>query len=78
MAVPALPVTLPVIVDPVIAIVGVLLPDIATPFIELGVIAPRMNVSAGIVVGFVTVAETPLALTTEMLDTLPAPVPDTG
>jgi hypothetical protein len=37
----------------------------------LGVIAPRVKVAAGAVVGFATLADTPLADTTEKVETVP-------
>lgn len=40
---------------------------------ELGVIAPRVNVIAGVVVGFATDPDTPFAVTTETDVTVPAP-----
>jgi hypothetical protein len=45
---------------------------IAIPFTDEGVIAPNVKLIAGVVVGFVTVPETPLAAVTETLVTLPA------
>jgi len=42
---------------------------------EVGVMAPRVNVMAGVVVGFATVPLTPLAVTTEAEVTVP-PLPD--
>ena len=38
-----------------------------------GVIAPRVNVNAGVVVAVATVADTPFAVTTETLVTVPVP-----
>ena len=43
--------------------------------IELGVIAPKVKVIAGVVVAVATVPETPLAVTTETLVTVPDPPP---
>jgi hypothetical protein len=40
-----------------------------------GVIAPSVRVIAGVVVGFATVPLTPLAVVTEVLVTVPPPVP---
>jgi hypothetical protein len=40
-----------------------------------GVIAPSVNVAAGVVVGFATDADTPLDVTTEKLVTVPDPPP---
>ena len=42
---------------------------------ELGVIAPKLNCIAGVVVGFETVPETPLAVVTDTLVTVPLPPP---
>ena len=44
---------------------------------ELGVIAPREKVRVGVVVGFVTAAETPFAVVTATLVTVPVPPPRT-
>ena len=41
------------------------------PLTDVGVIAPRVNVRAGVVVGVATVAETPFAVVTETLFTVP-------
>ena len=41
----------------------------------LGVIAPRVSVIAGVVVAVATVPDTPLAVTTETLVTVPVPPP---
>ena len=46
-------------------------PELAT---ELGVIAPKVNEIAGVVVGFATVPETPLAVVTETEVTVPVPL----
>ena len=42
---------------------------------EVGVMAPRVNVMAGVVVGFATVPLTPFAVTTDVVVTVP-PLPD--
>lgn len=59
---------------PVTASVGVELPDITTELTDVGVIAPRVRLIAGVVVGFVTVPLTPFAVVTETVVTVP-PVP---
>ena len=67
MAVPAqVPLTLPVVdrLDPETAPVAVT---------ELGVIAPSVNVIAALLDGFVTTAETPLAVFTATEVTVPVP-----
>ena len=61
-----LPVFVPLRLDPVTV------PVAAT---EDGVIAPSVRVIAGVVVGFATVPLTPLAVVTEVLVTVPPPVP---
>jgi len=43
---------------------------------EEGVIAPSVRVIAGVVVGFATVPLTPLAVVTDVLVTVPLPLPD--
>ena len=45
----------------------------ASPLTVLGVIAPRVNVKAGVVVELATVAETPFAVVTETDVTVPEP-----
>src|SRR6185312_3588489 len=45
-----------------------------TPLVEVGVIAPRVKVIAGVVVAVATVPETPFAVTTETAVTVPVPV----
>jgi hypothetical protein len=47
----------------------------AAPLIEVGVIAPRVKVMAGVVVAVATVPDTPLAVTTETEVTVPVPPP---
>ena len=44
------------------------------PLTEEGVIAPRENVACGVVVAFVTDADTPFAVATEKVVTVPVPV----
>ena len=44
---------------------------IVRPFTEVGVIAPNVSVIAGVVVGLATLPETPLAVTTETVVTVP-------
>ncbi len=44
----------------------------------VGVKTPRVNVAAGVLVEFATVADTPLAVTTEKLVTVPVPFPILG
>ena len=56
---------------PVTARVGVALPDSTTEFTELGVIAPRVRLIAGVVVEVATVPDTPLAVLTETDVTVP-------
>ena len=69
------PVFVPLIaLAPVTARVGVALPDSVTKLTEVGVIAPRVRLIAGVVVGSVTVPLTPLAVVTETEVTVP-PVP---
>jgi hypothetical protein len=46
------------------------------PFTVVGVMAPRTKVKAGVVVQVAHEAETPLAVTTEILVTVPDPPPD--
>lgn len=58
---------------PVTASVGVLLPDNTTEFTLLGVMAPRVRVMSGVVVGFATLPDTPFAVTTDTLVTVPDP-----
>ena len=43
------------------------------PFTEVGVIAPSVNVIAGVVDGFATVPEIPFAVTTDTFVTVPGP-----
>ena len=59
----------PAMVNPVAAAVSV------SALTDEGVIAPRVNVNAGVVVAVATVADTPLAVTTETLVTVPVPPP---
>ena len=66
------PVLLPLTeVVPVTASVGVELPDMITELTDVGVIAPRVRLIAGVVVGSVTVPLTPLAVVTETEVTVP-------
>ena len=59
--------------------VSALLPMVAPPIATVvGVIAPNENVAAGVVVGFATVQETPLAVTQENVETVPATVQDSA
>ena len=58
-------------VVPVTASVGVALPLNVIPLTDVGVMAPSVIVRAGVVVALATVAETPLALTTETVVTVP-------
>jgi hypothetical protein len=46
-----------------------------TPFVEVGVIAPKDRVIAGVVAGLATVPETPFAVATETVVTVPPPPP---
>ena len=50
---------------------GVLTPVRGMPFTELGVMSPSVKVKSGVVVGFATTAETPLAVVTETKVTVP-------
>jgi hypothetical protein len=50
-------------------------PPIAT---DVGVMAPRVKVIAGVVVGVATVPETPFAVVTDTLSTVPVLVPQVG
>ena len=56
----------PAMVKPVVAAARV------SAFTEVGVIAPKVRVIAGVVVGVATEPETPLAVTTDALVTVPA------
>ena len=58
---------------PVTASVGVLLPLIATPLTDVGVMAPSVSVIAGVLVEVATVPETPLASMTDTEVTVPEP-----
>ena len=58
---------------PVTARVGVDAPDNTMLFTLLGVMAPRVKVMAGVVVGSATEPDTPLAVTTDTLVTVPEP-----
>lgn len=49
--------------------------DIVIPLTEDGVIAPKVKVRAGVVVGLATVQETPLAVTHDTVVTVPVPPP---
>ena len=69
------PVLLPEILEvPVTARVGVAEPERTTPLTDEGVIAPAMIVIAGVVVALATVPEKPLAVATDTLVTVPAPL----
>jgi hypothetical protein len=48
-------------------------PPVNVDVTELGLIAPRVKVMAGVVVGFATVPETPLCVTTDTDVTDPEP-----
>lgn len=52
---------------------GVVEPDRTTEFTEVGVIAPRVKLMAGVVVALATVPDTPLAVVTETDVTVPVP-----
>jgi hypothetical protein len=70
------PVFEPVILDvPVTARVGVDAPDRVMELTVVGMIAPKVSVIAGVVVGLATVPEIPLAVTTETPVTDPVPPP---
>jgi hypothetical protein len=56
---------------PVTANVGVVEPDNVIPLTEVGVIAPKDKVIAGVVVAVATVPDIPLAVVTETEDTVP-------
>jgi hypothetical protein len=56
---------------PVTASVGVVDPEITTLFTEVGVIAPKVRVIAGVVPAVATVPDTPLAVVTETEVTVP-------
>jgi hypothetical protein len=72
------PVLDPEILDaPATASVGVAVPDKATELTEVGVIAPKEIVIAGVVVAVATVPETPFAATTLAEVTVPLPTPAT-
>ena len=60
-------------VVPVTARVGVVDPEMTTPLTEVGVIAPRVRVIAGVAVA-VTEPDTPLAVTTDTEVTVPLPL----
>jgi hypothetical protein len=64
-----------ILLVPFTASVGVAEPDSTIEFTDVGVIAPRVRVIAGVVVGFATVPDTPLAVTTETEATVPVPPP---
>ena len=61
---------------PVTASVGVEEPDSVTALTVVGVIAPSVRLIAGVVVLVATVPETPFAVVTETLVTVPEPPPD--
>ena len=56
---------------PVTAKVGVVDPEMTTLFTEVGVIAPKVSVIAGVVPAVATVPDTPLAVVTETVVTVP-------
>ena len=60
---------------PVTARVGADAPDKTIEFTDDGVIAPRVSVIAGVVVGLATEPDIPLAVTTETPVTEPVPPP---
>ncbi len=66
------------VVVPVTANVGVPDPEITTPLTDVGVIAPRESVIAGVVVGLATLPDIPFAVTTDTDVTLPEPPPLVG
>ena len=53
------------------ASVGVEVPEKTTPFTLVGVIAPRVSVIAGVVVGFAIDPDIPLAVTIDIVVTVP-------
>ena len=61
-----LPVLVPLRLDP---------PTVPVAVTEVGVMAPSVNVIAGVVVGVATIPLTPLAVTTEADVTVPSPLP---
>lgn len=61
---------------PVTARVGVELPDMVTLLTVVGVMAPSVRVIAGVVVALATLPETPLAVATETVVTVPDPATD--
>jgi hypothetical protein len=63
---------------PVTASVGVEEPDRTTELIEVGVIAPRDKLIAGVVVAVATEPDTPFAVTTDTDVTVPEPPPPTS
>jgi hypothetical protein len=58
---------------PVTSSVGVEDPDKTTPLTLVGVIAPNVIVMAGVVVAFATLPDTPFAVVTDTLVTVPLP-----
>lgn len=73
-----------VALDGTVSVAGVEPPATVKPFVTAarvsaltvdGVIAPSVNVTAGVVVGLATLPETPLAVTTERLVRVPVPAP---
>lgn len=58
---------------PVTARAGVADHDRRTEFTVIGVIFPRVSVIAGVEVAFATVPDTPLAVTTDTVVTVPVP-----
>ena len=68
------PVLTPEMVEvPVTARVGVLEPERVMPLTEVGVIAPKVRVIAGVIVEVATEPETPLAVVTDTDVTVPVP-----
>jgi hypothetical protein len=60
-------------VVPVTASVGVDVPETTTEFTEVGTIAPSVRLIAGVVVEVATVPDTPFAVVTDTLVTVPVP-----
>jgi hypothetical protein len=60
-------------VEPLARVSVPVVEEIVAPFTEVGVIAPRVNVMAGVVVAVATEPDIPLAVTTETLVTVPEP-----
>jgi hypothetical protein len=61
------------LVVPLTARVGVEEPDSTTLLTDVGVIAPRVRLMAGVVVEVATVPDTPFAVVTDTLVTVPPP-----